>query len=163
MGTVSLSIFTSSSGPPIYSPTHNEVEPLDKLCWITYLSLRYTASIKPTFQWTPYEDLAIRVVIRDEYFQNLNIWHMKVPLVNYAIVEMYQSDKVLRQFGFRKPIPVAPKVLDDEHEIDLQELHTNWLGYWSAYIKMWKNRYDRIPTREPVIAPKLACVPEYMP
>ncbi|MBA0876699.1 hypothetical protein Goshw_001606, partial [Gossypium schwendimanii] len=24
MGTVSLSIFTSSSGPPIYIPTHNE-------------------------------------------------------------------------------------------------------------------------------------------
>ncbi|MBA0878258.1 hypothetical protein Goshw_002715, partial [Gossypium schwendimanii] len=27
MGTVSLSIFTSSSGPPIYIPTHNENYP----------------------------------------------------------------------------------------------------------------------------------------
>ncbi|MBA0859377.1 hypothetical protein Goshw_006210 [Gossypium schwendimanii] len=33
MGSVSLSIFTSSSGPrPIYIPTHNE------LCWNTYRS-----------------------------------------------------------------------------------------------------------------------------
>ncbi|KAH1063337.1 hypothetical protein J1N35_028324 [Gossypium stocksii] len=52
------------------------------------------------FQWTPYEDSTIRAVIPDDYFQNLNIWHVKVPLVNFAIVEMHQSDRVLRQFGF---------------------------------------------------------------
>ncbi|MFQ6667079.1 hypothetical protein Gotur_033220 [Gossypium turneri] len=48
------------------------------------------------FQWTPYEDSTIRVVISDELFQNLNIWHVKVPLVNYATVEMHQMDRVLR-------------------------------------------------------------------
>ncbi|MFQ6665534.1 hypothetical protein Gotur_032243 [Gossypium turneri] len=32
MGLISLSIFTSSSEPPIYIPTHNE------LCWNTYRS-----------------------------------------------------------------------------------------------------------------------------
>ncbi|MBA0876695.1 hypothetical protein Goshw_001606 [Gossypium schwendimanii] len=36
------------------------------------------------FQWTPYEDPAIRVVIPNEYFQNPNAWHVKVALVNYA-------------------------------------------------------------------------------
>ncbi|KAG8475721.1 hypothetical protein CXB51_032523 [Gossypium anomalum] len=41
------------------------------------------------FQWTPYEDPAIRVVISDELFQNPNVWHVKVPLVNYAIMEMH--------------------------------------------------------------------------
>ncbi|MBA0876696.1 hypothetical protein Goshw_001606, partial [Gossypium schwendimanii] len=50
------------------------------------------------FQWTPYEDPAIRVVIPNEYFQNPNAWHVKVALVNYATVEMHQSD--------RKPIIV---------------------------------------------------------
>ncbi|KAG8489160.1 hypothetical protein CXB51_017141 [Gossypium anomalum] len=118
---------------------------------------------KAQFQWTPYEDPAIRAVILDEYFQNSNIWHVKVPLVNYAIVEMHQSDRVLQQFGFRQPIPVAPEVLDDEHEIDLRQLHTDWPGYWSTYIEMWKNQYDYIPTREPIIVPELACVPKYMP
>ncbi|MBA0748118.1 hypothetical protein Gogos_004970, partial [Gossypium gossypioides] len=38
---------------------------------------------------TPYEDPAIRAVISDEFFQNLNIWHVKVPLVNYATIEMH--------------------------------------------------------------------------
>ncbi|MBA0788935.1 hypothetical protein Gotri_025908 [Gossypium trilobum] len=44
----------------------------------------------------------------------------QVPLVNYATVEMHQIDRVLRQFRFREPIPVAPEVLDDEHKIDLR-------------------------------------------
>ncbi|MBA0672215.1 hypothetical protein Goklo_025342, partial [Gossypium klotzschianum] len=48
------------------------------------------------FQWTPYEDPVIRAVILDEYFQNPNAWHMKVPLVNFAIMEMHQSDRVLQ-------------------------------------------------------------------
>ncbi|MBA0665997.1 hypothetical protein Goklo_002455, partial [Gossypium klotzschianum] len=52
------------------------------------------------FQWTPYEVSTIRVVIPDEFFQNLNIWHVKVLLVNYATVKMHQTDKVLRQFRF---------------------------------------------------------------
>ncbi|KAH1122141.1 hypothetical protein J1N35_005301 [Gossypium stocksii] len=52
------------------------------------------------FEWTPYEDPTIRAVIPDEFFQNPNIWHVKVPIVTYAIMEMHQSDRVLRQFGF---------------------------------------------------------------
>ncbi|MFQ6665705.1 hypothetical protein Gotur_032332, partial [Gossypium turneri] len=45
------------------------------------------------FQWTPYEDPVIRAVIPDEYLQNPNAWHVKVALVNYATVEMHQSDR----------------------------------------------------------------------
>ncbi|MBA0672191.1 hypothetical protein Goklo_029440 [Gossypium klotzschianum] len=78
------------------------------------------------FQWTPYEDPAIRAVIPDEYFQNPNAWHVKVPLVNFSIVEMHQSNRVLRQLGFRQPISVAPEVLDDHHKIDLRQLHMDW-------------------------------------
>ncbi|MBA0817487.1 hypothetical protein Gohar_021174 [Gossypium harknessii] len=50
-------------------------------------------------------------------------------------MEMHQSDRVLRQFRFRQPILVAPE----------------------------EDRYDCIPTREPIIVPELTCVPEYMP
>ncbi|PPR95135.1 hypothetical protein GOBAR_AA25536 [Gossypium barbadense] len=35
------------------------------------------------FQWTTYENLAIRTVIPVEFFQNPNIWHVKVPLIKY--------------------------------------------------------------------------------
>ncbi|MBA0633812.1 hypothetical protein Godav_026008 [Gossypium davidsonii] len=33
---------------------------------------------------------------------------------------MHQSNRVLRQLGFRQPISVAPEVLDDHHKIDLR-------------------------------------------
>ncbi|KAG8482333.1 hypothetical protein CXB51_027309 [Gossypium anomalum] len=82
------------------------------------------------FQWTLYEDPAIPGVIPDEFLQNPNAWHVKVTLVNYATVEMHQSDRVLRQFGFRQPIPVAPEVFDDEHKVHLWQLHTDWPRYW---------------------------------
>ncbi|MFQ6663386.1 hypothetical protein Gotur_030937, partial [Gossypium turneri] len=42
-------------------------------------------------------DPAIRALISNEFFQNPNIWHVKVPLVNYATFEMHQTDRVLRQ------------------------------------------------------------------
>ncbi|MBA0785302.1 hypothetical protein Gotri_025176 [Gossypium trilobum] len=48
-------------------------------------------------------------VILNKFFQNPNIWHVKVPLVNYATIETHQTDRVLRQFGFRQLIPVAPE------------------------------------------------------
>ncbi|KAG8481071.1 hypothetical protein CXB51_025794 [Gossypium anomalum] len=115
------------------------------------------------FEWTPYDDPAIRAVIPDENVQNPNAWYVKVPLVNYATVEMHQSDRVLRQFGFRQPIPMASEVFDEEHKVDLRLLNMDWPSYWSGYIEMWENRYDYIPTREPIIVPELACVPEYMP
>ncbi|KAG8472750.1 hypothetical protein CXB51_034645 [Gossypium anomalum] len=35
------------------------------------------------FQWTPYEDPAIRAVISEEFFQNPNIWYVNVPLSEY--------------------------------------------------------------------------------
>ncbi|KAK5776160.1 hypothetical protein PVK06_044119 [Gossypium arboreum] len=115
------------------------------------------------FQWTPCEDLTFLAIIPDEFFQNSNILHVKVSLVNYAIVEMHQSNRVLQQFGFRQLIPVTPEVLDDEHKVDLRLLNMDWPRHWSKYIEMWENRYDYIPIREPIIVPELACAPEYMP
>ncbi|KAK5838998.1 hypothetical protein PVK06_007751 [Gossypium arboreum] len=132
-----------------------------KLSWDIRLVLDQQSEAQ--FQWTPYEDPAIRAVIPDEFFQNPNAWHVKVALVNYATVEMHQSDRGLRQFGFRQPILVAPEVFDDEHKVDLRQLHTDWPRFWSNYIEMWENRYDYIPTKEPIIVPELACVLEYMP
>ncbi|KAH1055977.1 hypothetical protein J1N35_034042 [Gossypium stocksii] len=72
------------------------------------------------FEWTPYDEPTIRAVILNEYFQNPNAWHVKLPLVSYATVEILQSDRVLRQFGFRQSIPVAFEVFDDEHKVDLR-------------------------------------------
>ncbi|MBA0755540.1 hypothetical protein Gogos_021949 [Gossypium gossypioides] len=60
------------------------------------------------FEWTPYEDPTIRKVIPEEFFVNPNTWHVKVPLVVYATVQMHETDRVLRQFGFQQSIFMTP-------------------------------------------------------
>ncbi|MBA0875745.1 hypothetical protein Goshw_000600 [Gossypium schwendimanii] len=39
----------------------------------------------------------------------------------------------------------------------------DWPSYWSEYMEMWEDRYEDIPTREPIIISELACIPKYMP
>ncbi|MFQ6665973.1 hypothetical protein Gotur_032505, partial [Gossypium turneri] len=68
-----------------------------------------------------------------------------------------------RQFGCRQPIPVDPEVFDDQHKVDLRQLNTDWTRYWSEYMEMWEDRYEYLPTQEPIIVSELSCVPEYMP
>ncbi|MBA0879203.1 hypothetical protein Goshw_005360, partial [Gossypium schwendimanii] len=52
------------------------------------------ASIRPTdgsaFSMDTIRGSSNLAVIPDEFFQNTNIWHVKVPLVNYATVEIHQ-------------------------------------------------------------------------
>ncbi|KAG8486315.1 hypothetical protein CXB51_019657 [Gossypium anomalum] len=150
MGSVSLSIFTPSTSYVGIPTTLEDIR------------LLLDQRLEVHFQWTLYEDQTIRAVIPDEFFQNLNIWHVKVSLINYATVEMHQTDRVFRQFGFRQPIPVTPEVLDEEHKIDLRQTNMHWSPFFSEYIEMWENRYDHIPTRELIIVPKLTCTPDYM-
>ncbi|MBA0760578.1 hypothetical protein Gotri_023311 [Gossypium trilobum] len=57
----------------------------------------------------------------------------------------------------------ALEVLDKEHKIDLRKTNTNWPIFFSKYIKIWENRYDHIPAREPIIIPELTYTLNYMP
>ncbi|MBA0662249.1 hypothetical protein Goklo_006413 [Gossypium klotzschianum] len=79
-----------------------------------------------------------------KFLMNPNIWRMKVSLVVYAIMEMHESNRVLRQFGFRRP---------DE----------NWIRFHTEYINIWNNRYKFLPPHKAVVALELACDPENMP
>ncbi|KAK5839924.1 hypothetical protein PVK06_008780 [Gossypium arboreum] len=63
---------------------------------------------KEEFEWTPYFDPTIQECILSEFLVNPNIWHVKVSLVVYSTLEMHESDRVLRQFEFRKSIPPIP-------------------------------------------------------
>ncbi|KAG8497312.1 hypothetical protein CXB51_008523 [Gossypium anomalum] len=74
------------------------------------------------FQWTPYEDPAIRAVIPDEYLQKS---------------ECLACESPIGQLCYCGDAPIKQSITED--------------------------RYDYIPTREPIIIPELACVPEYMP
>ncbi|MFQ6641652.1 hypothetical protein Gotur_015100 [Gossypium turneri] len=121
------------------------------------------ASIRPTVRSTFSMDTIRGSGNSGINYGRVHVWHAKVALINYAAVEMHQSDRVLRQFGCRQPIPVEHEVFDDHHKIDLPQLNTDWTRFWSEFIEMWEDRYAYIPNRELIIVPELACVPKYMP
>ncbi|MBA0693920.1 hypothetical protein Goari_004260, partial [Gossypium aridum] len=62
------------------------VELFGELCWNTYALKDIWLLLD---QQLKAHDPVIRVVIPDEFFQNPNIWHVKVSLVHYATVEMH--------------------------------------------------------------------------
>ncbi|MBA0755480.1 hypothetical protein Gogos_020530 [Gossypium gossypioides] len=74
------------------------------------------------------------------------------------------GDKVMQQFRFKQTILLTPQDIEYLHNIDLWErIDENWPTFHAEYTNLWNNRYDFLPTREAIIALKLACDPEYMP
>ncbi|KAG8481229.1 hypothetical protein CXB51_025994 [Gossypium anomalum] len=50
---------------------------------------------------------------------NLSIWHVKVPLIIFAMVDMHESEQVMRQFKCMQRTPLQPQKLDGLHKIDM--------------------------------------------
>ncbi|KAK5836149.1 hypothetical protein PVK06_011905 [Gossypium arboreum] len=89
------------------------------------------------FEWTPYFDMIIQECILSEFLVNPNIWHVKVPLVMYATVEMYESDRLLRRFRFCQSILMAPLDLNDLHLVDLRgKTDGNWTTFHAQHINI---------------------------
>ncbi|KAK5843172.1 hypothetical protein PVK06_005615 [Gossypium arboreum] len=95
MGIVLATIFTSPSQLPLYFPACNK------------------------FEWTQYSSPRIQQCILFEFLVNPNIWHVKIPLIVYATVDMHESDRVMRQLGFRKAILPPPKGIRSLHKVNL--------------------------------------------
>ncbi|XP_022637904.1 protein MAIN-LIKE 1-like [Vigna radiata var. radiata] len=76
------------------------------------------------FIWTPYK--------RDEIHQMIPVelpltCQAIVPLICFFVVEFHQSDRVMRQFGFRQTVPQPPMSLDDIHKQDMRgRADWNW-------------------------------------
>ncbi|MBA0879270.1 hypothetical protein Goshw_014983 [Gossypium schwendimanii] len=117
MGMVLANILTSSSQLPLCFPSRN------KLCGTTGGARRYSITLdqqlEADFEWTSYSDLRIRECIPFEFLVNPNIWHVKVPLIVFATMEMHKSDRVMRQFGFRQTFLSSPQDIRALHKVDL--------------------------------------------
>ncbi|MFQ6633844.1 hypothetical protein Gotur_012392 [Gossypium turneri] len=55
----------------------------------------FTSSNKPPIYIPTHNE----AVIPEEFFQNLNSWHVKVQLVNYATVEIHQTNREYELVG----------------------------------------------------------------
>ncbi|KAK5818757.1 hypothetical protein PVK06_023702 [Gossypium arboreum] len=76
----------------------------------------------------PYADPRIQECSLAEFLANHNIWHVKVPLVIFAMIEIHESNLVMQQFGCTQRILSPPEELDDLYKIDLRgRLKEYWL------------------------------------
>ncbi|MBA0583697.1 hypothetical protein Gorai_014544, partial [Gossypium raimondii] len=85
---------------------------------------------KAEFLWMPYADPRIQEYVSTKFLANHNIWNVKVPLIIFAIIEMHESNQVMRQFGCTLRIPPPPQELDDLHNTKLRErLKEDWPAF----------------------------------
>ncbi|KAF7143295.1 hypothetical protein RHSIM_Rhsim05G0159000 [Rhododendron simsii] len=72
------------------------------------------------------------------------IWMAKVPLLNFAMVQMHMSARVMRQFGHRQTIPAHCNCRQPPHGKDWKAGQKDYRQEHHAELEMWNNRLDHI-------------------
>ncbi|KAH7867246.1 hypothetical protein Vadar_030884 [Vaccinium darrowii] len=72
------------------------------------------------------------------------IWRAKVLLINFAIVEMHQPERVMRQFGFRQLVPPPSQARNALHGQTLKKGPQDWEVTNGAAVAMWNNRLQLV-------------------
>ncbi|KAK9128331.1 hypothetical protein Syun_017128 [Stephania yunnanensis] len=74
---------------------------------------------------------------------------MREPLLLFCVVEMYNPDRVMRQFGLKQRIPLLHSINMELHKIDLRgKTDKDWSAERSAYVCLWNERASNIATNE---------------
>ncbi|MBA0550380.1 hypothetical protein Golob_021334 [Gossypium lobatum] len=60
------------------------------------------------------------ICISPEVLGSQDMRNAKVSLIVYVMVEMYEPNLVLRQFGWRKRIPLPPRDIKELHNVDIR-------------------------------------------
>ncbi|XP_073153382.1 serine/threonine-protein phosphatase 7 long form homolog [Henckelia pumila] len=96
------------------------------------------------FNWIVYErnDPDVRTII-DSY--DTNIWRCVCHVICFEIIEMHRSNRVLRQFEMRQPIPQPAVDNDGLHNITkIGHRNTNWREYHENAIIFWNRRMRHV-------------------
>ncbi|KAL0302217.1 UNVERIFIED_CONTAM: hypothetical protein Sangu_3112600 [Sesamum angustifolium] len=114
------------------------------------------------FIWTPYGGEGPDVQSLPIYALRTP-WHIKCPLIHYAIVEIHHPERVLRQFGMIQDIPPNPPVSERRlHTLDRRGRHEqDWASFHRDYIIQWNDVQSLMVVR-PEIENDRDTVPDYM-
>ncbi|KAI4369982.1 hypothetical protein MLD38_018370 [Melastoma candidum] len=73
------------------------------------------------------------------------IWHARVSLICFYIVEWYFPDRVIRQFGDHQLIPDQCDTSKALHRIDLRGKNmNNWREIHRQYVEIWEDRLNNV-------------------
>ncbi|KAK9103756.1 hypothetical protein Sjap_021010 [Stephania japonica] len=98
--------------------------------------------------WEPYPETVIRDLPAN-CSSGRGIWRTKAPLIFFCVVEMYNPDRVMRQFGLKQRIPPLTNTSKELHKIDLRgKTDKDWSAEHSDYVSMWTERASNIANDE---------------
>ncbi|KAK9125836.1 hypothetical protein Scep_014682 [Stephania cephalantha] len=98
--------------------------------------------------WEPYPETVIRDLAA-YCSSGRAIWRTRAPLLFFYVVEMYNLDRVMRQFDLKQRIPPLHSTSMELHKIDLiGKTDKDWSAEHSAYVYMWNERASNIATDE---------------
>ena len=98
--------------------------------------------------WTPYSD-ELLATLPAQCTAGREIWMAKVPLICFVYVSDHMPDRVLRQFGFRQPIPEPCSCRGSPNHLnDFRTVVKRLLQRYAEQVQMWDQRRDRLVVGE---------------
>ncbi|KAL4283111.1 hypothetical protein GQ457_16G014210 [Hibiscus cannabinus] len=99
----------------------------------------------------PYLDEELFVLIPESAYDDAENWCSVMPLIHFALVEMFYGNRVLRQFGYHQPVPEMPSNMDEYEQIDTRgKSDSNWPVKHAHYIQLWNARATTRPRCDPL-------------
>ncbi|KAL4385398.1 hypothetical protein GQ457_15G015560 [Hibiscus cannabinus] len=137
---------------PLATRWHNKKE---KKAWEHKVAIEVRMLIdmwcESQFIWRPYLDEELFVLIPESAYDDVENWCSVMPLIHFALVEMFYGNRVLQQFGYHQPVPEMPSNMDEYEMIDTRgKSDSNWPVKHARYIQMWNARATTRPRCDPL-------------
>ncbi|MBA0749331.1 hypothetical protein Gogos_003276 [Gossypium gossypioides] len=167
VGLVATIIFTSQGDRPIYDLIGDKWNHGSSYVGLPEvledIRLLLDQLLSAEFEWMSYTDIDVISYILLKVLRNRWMRDANVPFIVYATVEIHESDRVLRQFGWRQRIPSPPQDLKDLHKMDMRgKDNIDWSVGHKVHIEVCNRRMQSIPIREQFFSTNTTIVDDYL-
>ena len=100
----------------------------------------FDALMPDEVKWTPYD--VYRPLLPDICVDGEQLAYVPVPLIFFWIVEMYNLDRVMRQFGLAQMIPPPFRDTNRDLHAVMHARGGDWVERWHNYIYDWYDAWE---------------------
>ncbi|KAJ3707989.1 hypothetical protein LUZ61_011694 [Rhynchospora tenuis] len=90
--------------------------------------------------WMPY--VGLRYSLPEICYESAQLWRTTAPLLHFWTVEMYNPERVSRQFGFYQTIPPFLRCTDEALHGIKRGNSDGWLTKYATYVNAWGDRWN---------------------